>query len=67
MFPWKVTDEGIQVLWDDEQGKVWMHAPEIGTVIMSLGNAKFLLTLLKNRGKRKLLCKMLKAAIEGKK
>lgn len=66
MFPWKITDAGIQVLWDDENKKVWMHTPEIGTVIMSKENAQFLLTLLKNRGKRKLFCKMLEAAIEGR-
>jgi len=65
MFPWKVTDEGIQILWDSYLDKVMMHTPETGTVIMSLGNARFLLTLLKNRGRRKLLCKMLEAAIKG--
>jgi len=65
MFPWKVTDEGIQILWDAYLGQVWIHAPEIGTVIMSLGNARFLLTLLKNRGKRRLFCKMLERTIEG--
>ena len=64
-LPWKVTKEGIQILWDSETEEVWMHAPEIGTVIMSLGNARFLLTLLKNRGKRKLFCKMLERTIEG--
>ena len=66
MFPWKITDNGIQVLWDDENNKVWMHTPETGTVIMSLGNAKFLLTLLRNRGRRRLFCKMLEAVIEGR-
>jgi len=65
MFPWKVTDEGIQILWDAYLGQVWIHAPEIGTVIMTLGNARFLLTLLKNRSRRKLFCKMLEAAIKG--
>jgi len=65
MWPWKVTDEGIQVLWDDYTKKVWVHTPENNTWIMTPKVARDLLTLLKNRGRRKLFCKMLEAAIKG--